>query len=122
MGAYTAFLDVALGFGTPALGLLADVAGLSARVLGQRRRGALRSAYRGVFSAFIPQPSNTSASCGVRVSRLHVHRQELAMKLLATAALASLALIGSFAHSGGDQHDVERPPSREDIRAVAPAL
>jgi MFS family permease len=30
MGAYTAFLDVALGFGTPALGLLANVAGLSA--------------------------------------------------------------------------------------------
>ena len=29
-GAYTAFLDVALGFGTPALGLLADFAGLSA--------------------------------------------------------------------------------------------
>jgi MFS family permease len=29
MGAYTAFLDVALGFGTPVLGLLADVAGLS---------------------------------------------------------------------------------------------
>jgi MFS family permease len=28
MGAYTAFLDVALGFGTPALGLLADFAGL----------------------------------------------------------------------------------------------
>ena len=28
MGAYTAFLDVALGFGTPALGLLADLAGL----------------------------------------------------------------------------------------------
>jgi predicted MFS family arabinose efflux permease len=30
MGAYTAFLDVALGFGTPALGLLANVAGLGA--------------------------------------------------------------------------------------------
>jgi MFS family permease len=28
MGAYTAFLDVALGFGTPGLGLLADHAGL----------------------------------------------------------------------------------------------
>lgn len=28
MGAYTAFLDVALGFGTPALGLVADQAGL----------------------------------------------------------------------------------------------
>jgi MFS family permease len=30
MGAYTAFLDVALGFGTPVLGLLAAVAGLGA--------------------------------------------------------------------------------------------
>jgi MFS family permease len=30
MGAYTAFLDVALGFGIPALGSLADVAGLRA--------------------------------------------------------------------------------------------
>jgi MFS family permease len=30
MGGYTAFLDVALGFSTPALGLLADVAGLGA--------------------------------------------------------------------------------------------
>jgi MFS family permease len=30
MGAYTAFLDVALGLGTPALGLLANAAGLGA--------------------------------------------------------------------------------------------
>jgi MFS family permease len=30
MGAYTAFLDVALGFGSPALGLVAGWAGLSA--------------------------------------------------------------------------------------------
>jgi MFS family permease len=30
MGAYTAFLDVALGFGVPALGLVADFAGLGA--------------------------------------------------------------------------------------------
>jgi len=30
MGAYTAFLDVALGFGTPALGFLAAHAGLGA--------------------------------------------------------------------------------------------
>ena len=30
MGAYSAFLDVALGFGTPALGLLANFAGLGA--------------------------------------------------------------------------------------------
>jgi MFS family permease len=34
MGAYTAFLDVALGFGTPALGLLADVAGLGTAFIG----------------------------------------------------------------------------------------
>jgi hypothetical protein len=30
MGAYTVFLDVALGLGTPGLGLLADHAGLAA--------------------------------------------------------------------------------------------
>jgi hypothetical protein len=30
MGAYTVFLDVALGFGSPALGLIAGWAGLSA--------------------------------------------------------------------------------------------
>jgi MFS family permease len=34
MGAYTAFLDVALGFGTPALGLLASLAGLGAAFIG----------------------------------------------------------------------------------------
>ena len=33
MGAYTAFLDVALGFGSPALGLIAGSAGLSAVIL-----------------------------------------------------------------------------------------
>jgi len=34
MGAYTAFLDLALGFGTPALGLLANFAGLGAAFIG----------------------------------------------------------------------------------------
>jgi MFS family permease len=43
MGAYTAFLDVALGFGTPALGLLADHAGLVA-VFGGSMRAALGAA------------------------------------------------------------------------------
>jgi len=33
MGAYTAFLDIALGFGTPALGLLASMAGLGSAFL-----------------------------------------------------------------------------------------
>jgi len=40
MGAYTAFLDVALGFGTPALGFLADHAGLGA-VFGASMAAAL---------------------------------------------------------------------------------
>jgi MFS family permease len=34
MGAYTAFLDVALGFGTPILGLLADLTGVGAAFVG----------------------------------------------------------------------------------------
>src|SRR5207302_10681809 len=34
MGAYTAFLDVALGLGTPALGLLAEFAGVGAAFVG----------------------------------------------------------------------------------------
>ena len=33
MGAYTAFLDIALGFGTPALGMLASMAGLGSAFL-----------------------------------------------------------------------------------------
>jgi MFS family permease len=42
MGAYSAFLDVALGFGTPALGFLGDRAGLGA-VFGASLVGALCS-------------------------------------------------------------------------------
>jgi MFS family permease len=47
MGAYTAFLDVALGFGTPALGLLADHTGLSS-VFAASMLAALGSAGIGV--------------------------------------------------------------------------
>jgi MFS family permease len=43
MGAYTAFLDVALGFGTPALGFLADHAGLGS-VFGASMLAALGAA------------------------------------------------------------------------------
>jgi MFS family permease len=43
MGAYTAFLDMALGFGTPALGLLADRAGLGS-VFGASMLAALGAA------------------------------------------------------------------------------
>jgi hypothetical protein len=43
MGAYSAFLDVALGFGTPALGFLADHAGLGS-VFGASMLAALGAA------------------------------------------------------------------------------
>lgn len=48
MGAYTAFLDVALGFGTPTLGLLAEHAGLSS-VFGASLLAALGAAGVAVF-------------------------------------------------------------------------
>ena len=44
------------------------------------------------------------------------------MKLPGTAALASLALIGAFAQAQETNMTLKAPPSREDIRAVAPAL
>lgn len=60
MGAYTAFLDVALGFGTPALGLLGEHAGLGA-VFGA---GALAALGAGAIAAtLVPKPSAKRA-CG----------------------------------------------------------
>jgi MFS family permease len=50
MGAYTAFLDVALGFGTPALGFLADHAGLGS-VFGASTLAALGAA--GIAAALV---------------------------------------------------------------------
>ena len=52
MGAYTAFLDVALGFGTPALGLLGDRAGLGA-VFGASMVAALGAG--AIAAALIPK-------------------------------------------------------------------
>ncbi len=52
MGAYTAFLDVALGFGTPALGLLGDHAGLGA-VFGASVLAALGAA--AVAATLVPK-------------------------------------------------------------------
>jgi MFS family permease len=57
MGAYTAFLDVALGLGTPALGLLADRAGLGA-VFGVGMLAALGAG--GVAAALL---NKTRAQC-----------------------------------------------------------
>jgi MFS family permease len=63
MGAYTAFLDVALGFGTPALGLLGDHAGLGA-VFGASTLAALGAA--AIAAALIPKAS-VKRVCGALV-------------------------------------------------------
>jgi len=59
MGAYTAFLDVALGFGTPALGLLADLAGLGAAFIASMV-AALCAA--GIAAALLYRPGIQPAS------------------------------------------------------------
>jgi MFS family permease len=59
MGAYTAFLDVALGFGTPALGLLGDHAGLGA-VFGASMLAALGAAT--IAATLVPKP-NAKRGC-----------------------------------------------------------
>jgi len=60
MGAYTAFLDVALGFGTPALGFLADRAGLGA-AFAASMVAALGAA--GVAAALMYQPREQRTRC-----------------------------------------------------------
>jgi predicted MFS family arabinose efflux permease len=62
MGAYTAFLDVALGFGTPALGLVGDHAGLGA-VFGASMAAALGAA--AIAATLIPRASAKRALVGV---------------------------------------------------------
>jgi MFS family permease len=62
MGAYTAFLDVALGFGTPALGLLADHTGLGS-VFAASMLAALGSA--GTAAGLLRKKR---ASCRTRVA------------------------------------------------------
>jgi MFS family permease len=56
MGAYTAFLDVALGFGTPALGLIASGAGLGAAFLASAAAslGAAFVAARLLYAPVLP--------------------------------------------------------------------
>jgi MFS family permease len=63
MGAYTAFLDVALGFGTPALGLLADVAGLG--------------------SAFVTSMLSALCAAGIAAALAYMHRSQRARRTLA---------------------------------------
>ena len=64
-----------------------DVAGLGGVFLASAVAALCAAPIASGFSAFIPQPRKTSASCGIRISRLHVHRQEPDMKLLAAVAL-----------------------------------
>ncbi|MBV8753056.1 MAG: arabinose transporter [Hyphomicrobiales bacterium] len=61
MGAYTAFLDVALGFGTPALGFLADRAGLGAAFAASMV--AALAAGGGVAAALLHKPREQRTGC-----------------------------------------------------------
>jgi predicted MFS family arabinose efflux permease len=61
MGAYTAFLDVALGFGTPALGLLAERAGLGSTFIAS----ALAAVGAAAIAAFLLNSCRAS-SAGLR--------------------------------------------------------
>jgi len=65
MGAYTAFLDVALGFGTPALGLLADLAGLGT-VFAASMLAALGSA--GIVAALLTMSAAQRDRCALACS------------------------------------------------------
>ena len=62
MGAYTAFLDVALGLGTPALGLLAEHAGLGA-VFGASMLAALGAG--GIAAVLLAKPRAQRAGCAL---------------------------------------------------------
>jgi MFS family permease len=65
MGAYTGFLDVALGFGTPALGFLADHAGLGS-VFGASMLAAIGAA---AIPAALLTKSQVPLSCGAPACR-----------------------------------------------------
>jgi MFS family permease len=71
MGAYTAFLDVALGFGVPALGLVADFAGLGAPFVASMLAalGAAAIAAALMFEARTRAGDVLASSQGMRVQR-----------------------------------------------------
>ena len=97
MGAYTVFLDVALGFGSPALGLIAGWTGLGSVFL----VSAILVLVRG---------------CHRRVAASHYFtKQDAQMKFIA-ATLATLSMLVS----ASGQTEVTK--MREDVRMVAPAL
>src|SRR5262249_58922335 len=122
MGAYTAFLDVALRFGTPALGLLASIAGL----------GSVFMVSAVVVLCVAPIAACLLGASPARCDPRSLRRageqvprssMEADMKLLA-ARIAWLALIASSAQAQGTNgmSKSKSMPSREDVRRVAPAL
>ena len=82
MGAYTVFLDVALGFGSPALGLIAGWTGLRLRVPCQRHHRARRGRGRRMAASFIAQVCAQTTT------------QEIIVKFIAMT-LASLSMLAS---------------------------
>ena len=68
MGAYTAFLDVALGFGTPALGLIASWAGLGSVFLASAV-ASLCAASVALRLLYAPSPSDNDVDlCGLQTA------------------------------------------------------
>jgi MFS family permease len=63
MGAYTAFLDVALGFGTPALGLLASFTGLGAVFLVSATAALCAAPIAALFLRSSPTERATQSRC-----------------------------------------------------------
>jgi 4-carboxymuconolactone decarboxylase len=118
--AYTAFLDVALGFGTPALGFLADHAGLGS-VFGVSMLAAIGSGNRD------GPPEQVTGAAQVLRARVHVSaivRGESQSMKLFIALLASSLTLMNWSIQAKEENTVAIPTiiSRADIRAVAPAL
>ena len=94
-----------------------DVAGLSAVFLASAVAALCAAPIAASFLRSSPAQQHPRS---IRLGeQLQVHRQELDMKLPATAALASLALIGSSAQAQ-ETNMTRARPSREDIRASHP--
>ena len=104
MGAYTVFLDVALGFGSPVLGLTRRVDGLRLGVPCQRHHRARRGRGRGMAASFIAQV------CAQTTNRIGDHRE--AYRHDTRIAVPARVIRGA----GGPTR------ARDDVRAVAPAL
>ncbi len=109
VGAYTVFLDVALGFGSPGLGLIAERIGLGSVFLASAIAvlGTAIINMRLVFAGPIKKKAIMS-------TRFNKHRQSRQMKLVSVVTVSLLLIVCPPAHAGSN--------IQEDVHMVAPAL